>query len=505
MNRYKVTKVLGDGTFGSVLRAQNKTTGEWVAIKKMKQKYYSWEECKKLREINALRKLIHPNIIKLKEVIRENDELHLIFEFCDRGNMYEYTRAQQSKGRPMHESKVRSMMFQTMQAVHHMHKHGFFHRDLKPDNLLVSGQGEVKLADFGLAREIRARPPFTDYVSTRWYRAPEVLLRSAVYNSPLDIWAAGAILAELYTLRPLFPGASEQDQLYKICTVLGTPTQAQWSEGHRLAAQLGVRLPQVAATALEVLIPESSPNGLDSISQMLQWDPGSRPSASKVLAHPFFETCAAEHQELPPLQGHGQEQLVSARGEQRGVLPSLRPSSIAGVAPPATDGPASWTEEQRGQASQASQAPRRRTQPSMSNFRSQNSGEDLQGSRRLQQPVRPEDNSWDWQAGQTTTSFLKNTRDRMAGSSTSFRSKEHSAASKSGGFGGGFNLPRLSGTAAQAERQSSSLPDSEKRSPHGTYGSGTFYLRSARYQPGMQQATAPTAAVQSALDRWGTR
>lgn len=92
MNRYKVTKTLGDGTYGSVLRAQNNATGELVAIKKMKQKYYSWEECMKLREINSLRKLIHPNIVKLKEVIRENDELHMVFEFMD-ANLYEYMKA----------------------------------------------------------------------------------------------------------------------------------------------------------------------------------------------------------------------------------------------------------------------------------------------------------------------------------------------------------------------------------------------------------------------------
>jgi protein kinase len=160
------------------LRAQNKQTGEWVAIKKMKQKYYSWEECMKLREINSLRKLIHPNIVKLKEVIRENDELHLVFEFMD-ANLYEFMK---QRVRPLPESKVRNIMFQTMQAVHHVHKHGYFHRDMKPENLLVSGD-TVKLADFGLAREIRARPPFTDYVSTRWYRAPEVLLRSSISSS----------------------------------------------------------------------------------------------------------------------------------------------------------------------------------------------------------------------------------------------------------------------------------------------------------------------------------
>ena len=102
---------------------------------------------------------------------------------------------------------------------------GYFHRDLKPENLLCSGPECVKIADFGLARETRSRPPYTDYVSTRWYRAPEVLLRSTNYNSPIDIWAMGCIMAELYTLRPLFPGSSEIDEIFKICAVLGTPSK----------------------------------------------------------------------------------------------------------------------------------------------------------------------------------------------------------------------------------------------------------------------------------------
>ena len=105
-----------------------------------------------------------------------------------------------------------------------MHKHGFFHRDIKPENLLCKGPELIKIADFGLSREIRLRPPYTDYVSTRWYRAPEVLLRSTNYNSPIDVWAVGCIMAELYTLQPLFPGRSEVDQIFKLCSVLGTPS-----------------------------------------------------------------------------------------------------------------------------------------------------------------------------------------------------------------------------------------------------------------------------------------
>ena len=118
-----------------------------------------------------------------------------------------------------------------------MHKNGFFHRDLKPENILLSGP-VLKLCDFGLAREIRSRPPFTDYVSTRWYRSPELLLRSTSYNSPVDVFAFGCILAELYNLGPLFPGSNDMDQLSRIVKILGTPDISEWAEGYKLAKTL---------------------------------------------------------------------------------------------------------------------------------------------------------------------------------------------------------------------------------------------------------------------------
>ena len=187
----------------------------------MKKKYYSWEECMNLREIKSLQKIRHPNIVRLKEVIREDNNLYMIFEYMNE-NLYELMK---KRDHLFPESVVKNILFQVMQGLAYMHKYGFFHRDLKPENLLCNGPDLIKIADFGLAREIRSRPPYTDYVSTRWYRGPEILLRSTNYNSPIDIWAIGCIAAECYTLRPLFPGSSEIDQLFKICSVLGTPSK----------------------------------------------------------------------------------------------------------------------------------------------------------------------------------------------------------------------------------------------------------------------------------------
>ncbi|KAJ3295268.1 hypothetical protein HK104_002858, partial [Borealophlyctis nickersoniae] len=344
MNHYRIVKQLGDGSFGSVLMAENVVTGDMVAIKKMKQKYYNWDECLNLREVKSLKKLSsHPNIIRLLEVIREHDELHFVFEFME-GNMYQMTKARE--GVPLEEQAIKRLIFQVLLGLAHMHKHGFFHRDMKPENLLMTGE-VVKIADFGLAREIRSRPPYTEYVSTRWYRAPEVLLRSTSYSSPIDMWAVGCILAELFTLRPLFPGSSEMDQIFKIASVVGTPVSelsapnssrglgggtaggnsgvgtphglggmvggggtgrgyydainggasmdrdsimggGPWPEGLKLAAAMNFRFPSMAAVPLAHLIPNVSDGPLQLIADMLRYDPNRRPTAQEALQHPWF-------------------------------------------------------------------------------------------------------------------------------------------------------------------------------------------------------------------------
>eukprot|EP00607_Mallomonas_marina_P009443 CAMPEP_0182420564 /NCGR_PEP_ID=MMETSP1167-20130531/5465_1 /TAXON_ID=2988 /ORGANISM="Mallomonas Sp, Strain CCMP3275" /LENGTH=405 /DNA_ID=CAMNT_0024596693 /DNA_START=171 /DNA_END=1388 /DNA_ORIENTATION=+ len=275
---------LGDGSYGTVYKGVNIETGELSAIKKMKKKFPTWEECMSLREVKALRKLNHQNIVKLKEVIRENDELYFVFEHME-GNLYQLMKA---RDRPMTEVKVRNIMFQCLAAIAYMHKHGFFHRDIKPENMLVKGD-VVKVADFGLAREIRSRPPYTEYVSTRWYRAPELLLRAQFYNSPVDIWAFGGIMAELYTLRPLFPGTSEADELHKICALLGSPSDTNWPEGIRLGNILNFRFPHFPATPLLQIIPNASSEGVQLMEDLMRYDPQLRPTAMQALQYPFFQ------------------------------------------------------------------------------------------------------------------------------------------------------------------------------------------------------------------------
>nr|XP_020458785.1 serine/threonine-protein kinase ICK-like isoform X2 [Monopterus albus] len=284
MNRYTTIRQLGDGTYGSVILGRSLESGELVAIKKMKRKFYSWEECMNLREVKSLKKLNHANVIKLKEVIRENDHLYFIFEYM-KENLYQLMK---DRTRLFPESAVRNIMFQILQGLAFIHKHGFFHRDMKPENLLCMGPELVKIADFGLAREIRSRPPYTDYVSTRWYRAPEVLLRSTSYSSPIDQWAVGCIMAELYTLRPLFPGSSEVDTIFKICQVLGTPKKNDWPEGYQLASAMNFRWPQCVPSNLKTLIPDASPEAIHLLTDLLQWDPKKRPASVQALRYSYF-------------------------------------------------------------------------------------------------------------------------------------------------------------------------------------------------------------------------
>ena len=284
----------------------------------MKRKYYSWEEAMNLREVKSLKKLSHNNVVKLKEVIRENDTLYFVFEYM-KENLYQLMKERYESGdKTFPEHMIRTMMYQVLQGLAFMHKHGYFHRDMKPENLLCMGPELVKIADFGLAREIRSRPPYTDYVSTRWYRAPEVLLRSTMYSAPIDIWAVGCIMAELYTFRPLFPGNSEIDEIFKICSVIGTPDKKEWSEGFKLAAAMNFKFPQFSPTSLSTLIPTASPEAIALMSDMMRWNPAKRPSAKQALRYPYFQQ--QQHREPPPPHhGRNGNQRPSGFRGQRSV------------------------------------------------------------------------------------------------------------------------------------------------------------------------------------------
>jgi len=467
MNRYKITKLIGDGTYGCVLRAGNKTTGEIVAIKKMKKKFYSWEECMALREVKSLRKLVHPTIVKLKEVIRENDELHLVFEYME-ANLYQLMKDRTTN---FPEKSVRNIVYQMLQSLCYVHKHGYFHRDMKPENLLVTAGKIVKLADFGLAREIRSRPPFTDYVSTRWYRAPEVLLRSVTYNSPIDIWAVGGIMAELYLLRPLFPGNSETDELYKICSVLGTPTQSQWAEGQTLSSKIGFRFPQFVPTPLDVLLPNVSADGLEVMKECMQWDPNERVTAFNSLQMPYFQCHLGE---LTVYKEQGEK---NPPPDLRRTTENFKPqqSTPTQHAPPGFKSPfPTHTSMNTTHTPSIPSMPAAVQSSSIPSMISSGAGP-LSGGFVIPQKRVPKENIHPV-AGVMQMTGMNSGRTSAQDHYNALNSTQK------GAFGALSELPKLgTGTAPRK--------NSGNRTGTGSGGksAGTRYLKMARYQPGMQQ------------------
>jgi protein kinase len=325
MKRFEEIGLIDEGAFGVVIKCRDRETGDIVAIKRMKQRYATFDECLQLKEVKSLRKIKHDNVVKLFQLFRDSDHLYLVFELLPDGSLLKTIRDHSG---PFSLSEIRSITSQIFEGLAYVHRQGFFHRDMKPENLLWSGN-TLKICDFGLAREIRSRPPYTEYVSTRWYRAPEIVLRHEFYNSPVDIWAAGCIMAELFTLKPLFQGTSETDQLFKICSILGTPGPLNWPEGVKLATRLGVRLPQVTPVSLASVVTGASPEAIELLKEILQFDPSKRPTASQALQHPFFTGASCRSGDViikqisAPME---QATRVEAKPVNRSIAPSLSAS-----------------------------------------------------------------------------------------------------------------------------------------------------------------------------------
>jgi len=335
MQKYRLVSKKGEGTFSEVLKAQSIKTGKHVAIKCMKNHFDSIDQVNNLREIQALRRLAgHPNIIKLHEVLYDEPtgRLALVFELMEM-NFYEAIKGRRHY---LPEQKVRHYMYETLKALDHMHRNGIFHRDVKPENLLLLDD-EVKLADLGSCRGIYSRQPFTEYISTRWYRAPECLLTDGYYNFKMDLFAAGCVCFELAALFPLFPGQNETDQIQKIHNVLGTPSpELLTRKFRRNASHMDFNFPEKKGTGIERLIPHADGELTELMKKLLRYDPDERILARQALKDPYFRDLRDAEKEMASSSQSGFRREVSATGgssqssfrrEQRAAKVSVSSSS----------------------------------------------------------------------------------------------------------------------------------------------------------------------------------
>jgi cyclin-dependent kinase len=288
MERYQKIEKVGEGTYGIVYKAKDRVTGEIVALKKIRlEAEDEGIPSTAIREISLLKELQHPQIVRLYDVVHTEHKLTLVFEFLDQDLKKYLDVCDSGLDLPI----LKSFLFQLLTGVAYCHHHRVLHRDLKPPNLLINREGQLKLADFGLARAfgIPVRS-YTHEVVTLWYRAPDILMASRKYSTPVDIWSVGCIFAEMCNGRPLFSGTSEADQLDKIFRLLGTVQPYKGIE--ELPEYSPHVLPQYPPprNGIGSLVPTLDPCGVDLLSRMLQYDPSKRITAQKALEHPFFNS-----------------------------------------------------------------------------------------------------------------------------------------------------------------------------------------------------------------------
>ncbi|XP_029052830.1 cyclin-dependent kinase 4 isoform X1 [Osmia bicornis bicornis] len=299
---YQELSLIGNGAYGTVYKAKDLNTGQVVALKKVRVPLTEdGLPTSTLREIATLKQLErfeHPHIVRLLDVCQGNYlhlpsadgrserldrglTLWLVFEHVER-DLASYMASCTRSGILPH--LVKQMSKEILRGVEFLHSHRIIHRDLKPQNLLVSREGRIKIADFGLAKTYDFEMRLTSVVVTQWYRAPEVLLGCS-YATPVDIWSVGCILAELSRLKPLFPGTSEGDQLDRIFQVIGTPSQEEWPENVSLS---WTAFPNRQPKPLAAIISDLNEHGLDLIKNLLMFNPHSRLTATQALRHQYF-------------------------------------------------------------------------------------------------------------------------------------------------------------------------------------------------------------------------
>ncbi|XP_012522330.1 cyclin-dependent-like kinase 5 [Monomorium pharaonis] len=286
MQKYEKLEKIGEGTYGTVFKAKNRETHEIVALKRVRlDDDDEGVPSSALREICLLKELKHKNIVRLYDVLHSDKKLTLVFEHCDQ-DLKKYF---DSLNGEIDLDIVKSFLYQLLRGLAFCHSRNVLHRDLKPQNLLINKNGELKLADFGLARAFGIPVKcYSAEVVTLWYRPPDVLFGAKLYTTSIDMWSAGCIFAELANAgRPLFPGSDVDDQLKRIFKMLGTPTEETWPDLTTLPDYKP--FPQYHPTqGLAQVTPKLPSRGKDLLQRLLVCNPALRLSAEEAMTHPYF-------------------------------------------------------------------------------------------------------------------------------------------------------------------------------------------------------------------------
>ncbi|XP_051777028.1 cyclin-dependent kinase 17-like isoform X1 [Erpetoichthys calabaricus] len=287
---------LGEGTYATVFKGRSKLTDNLVALKEIRLEHEEGAPCTAIREVSLLKDLKHANIVTLHDIIHTDKSLTLVFEYLDK-DLKQYM---DDCGNIMSVYNVKLFLFQLLRGLSYCHRRKVLHRDLKPQNLLINEKGELKLADFGLARA-KSVPTktYSNEVVTLWYRPPDVLLGSTEYSTPIDMWGVGCIFYEMMTGRPLFPGSTVEDQLHLIFRILGTPSEETWPGITTSEEFKSYNFPHYKAEPLVNHAPRIDSDGLDLLSKLLQFDAKKRISAEEALHHAYFKTLGDQVQTLP--------------------------------------------------------------------------------------------------------------------------------------------------------------------------------------------------------------